>query len=74
MSEWIHTGYAQKIHFAAGAVERVGDVVKEVGGRRVLLVTTEGRLASDAGLRVVRRLGRALASTFAGVRSHVLFN
>lgn len=70
-SHWIHTGYAQRMHFGAGVVDGVADVVKEVGGRRVLLVTTEGRLASDGGQRVVKALGRALASTFAGVRSHV---
>jgi alcohol dehydrogenase class IV len=62
---------AQRIHFGEGAVDRVADVVKEVGGRRVLLVTTEGRLASDAGQRIVRKLGRSLASTFSGVTSHV---
>jgi maleylacetate reductase len=69
--EWVHTGYAQRIHFAPGAVARVADVVKEVGGRRVLLVTTEGRLASEGGQQIVRKLGRSLASTFAGVTSHV---
>lgn len=68
---WIHTGYAQRMHFGAGAANTVADVVKEAGGRRVLLVTTEGRLASESGQRLVRALGRALASTFAGVRSHV---
>ena len=70
-SSWSHTGLAQRIHFGAGAIDRVADVVKEAGGRRVLLVTTEGRLASDAGQRLVRKLGRALASTFSGVQSHV---
>ena len=71
MNRWTHTGYAQRIHFATDAVDRVADVVKEVGGRRVLLVTTSGRLASDAGERVVRALRRSLAATFAEVRSHV---
>ncbi|MDQ1402437.1 MAG: maleylacetate reductase [Actinomycetota bacterium] len=68
---WSHTGYAQRIHFGLDAVDRLNEVVREVGGRRALLVTTEGRLASDAGKRVVDRLGRALASLFSGVRSHV---
>ncbi|MBA3654116.1 MAG: iron-containing alcohol dehydrogenase [Actinobacteria bacterium] len=71
MTGWSHTGYAQRIHFGVGAVQRIADVVKEVGGRRVLLVTTEGRLASDGGRIVTGRLGRALVSTFAAVRSHV---
>ena len=68
---WVHTALAQRIHFGAGTVDRVADVVKEVGGRRVLLVTTEGRLASEAGERLQRKLGRALASTFSRVKSHV---
>ena len=68
---WTHTGYAQRIHFGPDAVDTLGDVVREAGARRVLLVTTEGRLASEAGERVVGRLGRTLASTFAGVRPHV---
>jgi maleylacetate reductase len=71
LAEWTHTGLAQRIVFGPGTVERIADLVKEVGGRRVLLVTTEGRLASDAGQAVQRRLGRALVSTFAGVQSHV---
>jgi maleylacetate reductase len=68
---WVHTGYAQKIVFGDGAVDRVAEVVKEIGCRRILLVTTAGRLASDDGQRLAARLGRALASTFAEVRSHV---
>ena len=42
--------------------------------RRVLLVTTAGRLASADGQRVVKALGRTLASTFAEVTSHVPTN
>jgi maleylacetate reductase len=68
---WTHTGYAQRIHFGLDAIDRAGDVVKEAGGRRALLVTTKGRLASVAGERLVAALGRALVSTFDGVRSHV---
>jgi alcohol dehydrogenase class IV len=68
---WVHTGYAQKIVFGDGALEQVAAVVKEIGCRRVMLVTTAGRLASDDGARLTSRLGRALASTFAEVRSHV---
>ena len=36
-----------------------------------MLVTTAGRLASDDGQRLVAKLGRSLAATFDGVRSHV---
>jgi maleylacetate reductase len=70
-SSWTHTGYAQRIHFGLDALDRAGDVVKEAGGRRAMLVTTAGRRASEPGERLVRALGRTLASTFAGVRSHV---
>jgi alcohol dehydrogenase class IV len=68
---WTHTGLTQKIHFGTGAVDRVADVVKEIGARRVMLVTTKGRLESDAGQRICRKLGRTLVSTFDGVSSHV---
>ena len=68
---WTHTGYAQRIHFGAGAVESLPSVLREVGARRVLLVTTAGRLASDDGRRVVRLLGRSMAVVYDGVRSHV---
>lgn len=68
---WTHTGFTQKIVFGTDAVDRLADVVKEVGGRRVMLVTTKGRRDSEAGERVVGALGRSLVSTFDGVRSHV---
>ena len=40
MSQWVHTGLVQRIHFGSGAADKVAEVVKEVGGRRVMLVTT----------------------------------
>jgi len=70
-SSWTHTGYAQRIHFGLDAVDRVGDVVKEVNGRRVLLVTTAGRRASESGERLVRAVGRSVVSVFDGVKMHV---
>lgn len=68
---WVHTGYAQRIHFGVGALDRVGDVCDELGLRRLLIVTTEGRRASPAGEQLVRSLGGRVASVFAGVRTHV---
>jgi alcohol dehydrogenase class IV len=68
---WVHTGYAQKVLFGTDTVDRVAEVLKEVGGRRVMLVTTAGRRESEAGERVAKALGRLLVSTFDGVRSHV---
>src|SRR5437763_3655096 len=68
---WTHTGFAQQIRFGSGLVDEVAALVREAGGRRILLVTTEGRLASPDGERLVKVLGRELTSTFAGVQSHV---
>jgi maleylacetate reductase len=70
-SAWIHTGYAQRLHFGLDAIERVAEIVKETGGRRVMLVTTEGRRHSETGDRVGQGLGRALVSIFDGARPHV---
>jgi alcohol dehydrogenase class IV len=70
-ASWTHTGYAQRIHFGVGSFARVNEVVKEVGGRRVLLITTKGRLASEAGQSLVAQLGRSVSAVYDGVRSHV---
>jgi maleylacetate reductase len=69
--EWTHTALAQRIVFGPDAIDKIAAIVKDVGGRRALLVTTEGRLASESGERLVARLGRTRASTFSGARSHV---
>src|SRR5436189_78331 len=71
MPEWTHTGYAQQIVFGAGAVRRLPELLKTIGIRRALLVTTEGRHGSEEGSQVVRAIGSNLASTFSGVESHV---
>jgi maleylacetate reductase len=68
---WIHTGYAQQIVFGAGALRAVPDVLKAAGARKVLLITTAGRAASDDGGRVRSALGRTLTSTFAEAETHV---
>lgn len=68
---WTHTGYAQQILFGAGVVDRVGEVLRSLGARRALLVTTAGRFESDEGARVRAGLGRVLTSSFAEVSSHV---
>lgn len=70
-AEWTHTGYTQQIVFGAGAARRLPELLRAIGARRVLLVTTAGRHASDDGQRVVRAVGSSLASTFAEVESHV---
>ena len=68
---WVHTGYAQKILFGAGELDQLPDLLKELGLRRAMLITTTGRLQSDDGERVVAKLGRSRASTFDGAKSHV---
>lgn len=68
---WDHTSIAQQIRFGRGVVDGVGKLVHDIGARRVLLVTTAGRLDSDEGQRVVRALGKAPTSTYAGARPHV---
>jgi maleylacetate reductase len=69
-SSWTHTGYAQQLVFGAGAVRRLPELLRSIGARRAMLVTTGGRLASEDGKGIVRSLGSALASTFADVTSH----
>jgi maleylacetate reductase len=68
---WVHTGYAQQIRFGPGILAEAGQVVRGLGARRVMLVTTPGRLASPAGERLQRSLGGLLVSVYDGVRSHV---
>lgn len=67
----LHTGYAQRLVFGPQAVDDVAAIVKEVGARRVLVVTTKGRAASEPGRRLVQRLGRAVAGVFDDVSPHV---
>ena len=70
-SRWTHTGFAQQIHFGSGAVDRLGEVLKGLGARRALLVTTAGRFASDDGARVRAAMGRLHAASFAEALAHV---
>ncbi len=69
--QWSHTALAQRLYFGQDYLEKLPDVVKEVGARRLMLVTTAGRLSSVEGERVVALLGRTLATVFSGVRAHV---
>jgi maleylacetate reductase len=68
---WTHTGFAQRIHFGPGAVELAHDVVRETGARRVMVVTTSGRRESEAGERLIAKLGRAVVGVYDGTQSHV---
>jgi maleylacetate reductase len=68
---WTHTALAQQLVFGAGSLDGLPQLVKAIGARKAMLVTTAGRLASPDGERVVRLLGRNLETTFAEVESHV---
>jgi maleylacetate reductase len=70
-ASWVHTGYAQKVHFGAGALDQLPGIVRDLGARRLLVVSTAGRLESPDGVRLIARLDRVVVSTFGGVRSHV---
>lgn len=73
-AEWVHTGFTQRVHFGRGAVGLAPSVLREVGARRVMLVTTEGRAASEEGEALISSLGRALVGVFDQVSSHVPVN
>lgn len=68
---WTHTGYAQQLVFGRGCVAELPGLLRSLGLRRVLLITTAGRHESPEGERIITALGRALTSTFAEVASHV---
>ena len=71
---WVHTGYAQQLHFGAGAVDGLGDVLKALGCRRAMLITTAGRFQSEEGARVRKAMGRIHATSFAEALAHVPTN
>jgi maleylacetate reductase len=70
-SEWTHTSGAQQVIFGAGAVAQVPAALKALGAQRALLIMSERGAASEDGHRLVRTLGRRLASTFAEAAPHV---
>jgi maleylacetate reductase len=71
---WTHTSVAQQVVVGPSAVEGLSDVVRALGLRRVMVITTPGRAESEIGARVVQRLGRHLASTSTGVEPRVPAN
>ena len=68
---WSQDDVAQRLRFGSGALADLPTLLRELGLRRVVLITSSGRAASDDGARLVRLAGRALASTFAGVEPHL---
>lgn len=64
---WTHTAHPQQLRFGRGAAQRLRPVLKEVGSRRTLVVSSP---SVDAG-EVVAGLGRSVVATFADARPHV---
>lgn len=60
----VHRGSTQLVVFGPQAVDEVPGLVRQLGARRVLVVTTAGRVASEAGARLLQRLGRVVAGVF----------
>lgn len=61
---WVSISVAQQVSVGSGAVRLTGDVIKALGLRRLLLVTTPGRAQSEGMPAVRAALGRALVATF----------
>lgn len=61
--QWTHTSTAQQVVVGSAAVDALSDVVRALGMRRVLLVTTPGRAQAEIAERVLVRLGRSHAAT-----------
>ncbi len=70
MNGWEHTSPAQQVVFGVGALARMRELLGMLGARRVLLVTTSGRLASEHWSALERALGRSLESIFDEVEPH----
>ncbi len=44
--QWTHTGYTQRLYFGVNTVDRLSEIAKDLGARRLMFVTTPGRGAS----------------------------
>ncbi|HSL56825.1 MAG TPA: iron-containing alcohol dehydrogenase, partial [Acidimicrobiales bacterium] len=71
MSEWSHTSPAQRTVAGPGAVRRIGEIGRELGVRRALVVTTPGRATAGVAGAVESALGRVHAATVTAVEPHV---
>jgi maleylacetate reductase len=67
----VHRGTTQRVVFGPQTVDDVPALVRELGARRVLVVSSAGRIAADPGKRLVQKLGRAVAGVFDGALPHV---
>jgi maleylacetate reductase len=70
-SPWTHTAAPQRVLFGVGSTDHLGELLRELGLRRVMLVSSERALDTAQGSSVRRQLGRSLATTFDQSRPHV---
>ena len=49
LDRWTHTALPQQLVFGAGSLDQLPSVLKTIGARRAMLVTTAGRHASPDG-------------------------
>jgi len=71
MTEWTHTTPAQRTVAGPGAVRGLGEIARELGVRRALVVTTPGRAAAGVAGAVETALGRVHVATVTAVEPHV---
>jgi alcohol dehydrogenase class IV len=69
MRDFVYDALPGRVVFGVGALDRVGEEVDRLGGRRVLLVTDPNTKAIAD--RVAEQLGSRLAAVVADVRQHV---
>ena len=67
----IHHGSPQRVVFGPQTVDEVPALVRELGARHVLVVSSAGRVSSDSGGRLIQRLGRVVAGVFDRTVPHV---
>jgi maleylacetate reductase len=68
---WVHTAYSQQVVVGPASLGAASEVLRALGARRVLLITTRGRADSEAGEAVRAALGRTLVATFDRVEPQV---
>src|SRR5947199_6379861 len=70
-TSWTHTGVTQQVRFGVGSTDGLSELVRELGMRRVMLVSSERALETAQGALVRRLLGRTLVGVFPESRVHV---
>jgi maleylacetate reductase len=69
----LHT-QEQSVHFGNGVVERVGEIVSQLGGTKILFICTDRARESPEGMRLQKILGNRIVGNFTGIQTHVVTN